>query len=91
MIAPMQGSPLAAPTGRGQHRTPVPDLPLAATAPAGPAVVLHDDADDERIASVTASPTSGSFLVTEPPAGFDLSGTVVVAAWLARDPTRQRV
>ncbi len=91
MMAPMQGSPLAAPTGRGQHRTPVPDLPLAATAPAGPAVVLHDDADDERIAAVTAQPHEWIVPRDRAADRLDLSGTVVVAAWLARDPTRQRV
>lgn len=39
--------------GRGHHRTPVPDLMLAAIAQAGTAVVLHYDADYERIAEIT--------------------------------------
>jgi predicted nucleic acid-binding protein len=38
---------------RGQHRTPIPDLMLAAIAHAHSAVVLHYDADYERIADVT--------------------------------------
>lgn len=38
---------------RGQHRTPIPDLLLAAIARASSAVVLHYDADYERIAAVT--------------------------------------
>jgi len=38
---------------RGQHRTPIPDLMLAAIAQANSAVVLHYDSDYERIAAVT--------------------------------------
>ena len=38
---------------RGQHRTPIPDLMLAAIAHAHSAVVLHHDSDYERIAEVT--------------------------------------
>jgi predicted nucleic acid-binding protein len=41
---------------RGQHRTPIPDLMLAAIAHAHSAVVLHDDSDYERIAEVTGQP-----------------------------------
>lgn len=41
---------------RGQHRTPIPDLMLAAIAQAHAAVVLHYDADYEPIASVTGQP-----------------------------------
>lgn len=41
---------------RGQHRTPIPDLMLAAIAQASAAVVLHYDADFERIADVTGQP-----------------------------------
>jgi hypothetical protein len=41
---------------RGQHRTPIPDLMLAATAHAHSAVVLHYDSDYERIAEVTGQP-----------------------------------
>jgi hypothetical protein len=37
----------------GQHRTPIPDLMLAAIAHAHSAVVLHYDYDYERIAAVT--------------------------------------
>lgn len=44
---------MAALAGRGQHRTPAPDLILAATAQAASAIVLHYDADYERIAAVT--------------------------------------
>jgi predicted nucleic acid-binding protein len=40
----------------GQHRTPIPDLMLAAIAQAHAAVVLHYDADYERIAGVTGQP-----------------------------------
>lgn len=47
------GDTMVALAERGQHRTPVPDLILAATAQAGSAVVLHYDADYERIAMVT--------------------------------------
>ncbi|MCA1673559.1 MAG: VapC toxin family PIN domain ribonuclease, partial [Actinobacteria bacterium] len=38
---------------RGQHRTPIPDLMLAAIAHTNSAVVLHYDSDYERIAAVT--------------------------------------
>jgi predicted nucleic acid-binding protein len=38
---------------RGQHRTPIPDLLLAAIAHVHSAVVLHYDSDYERIAEVT--------------------------------------
>jgi predicted nucleic acid-binding protein len=41
---------------RGQHRTPIPDLMLAAIAQAHSAVVLHYDSDYERIAGVTGQP-----------------------------------
>jgi predicted nucleic acid-binding protein len=41
---------------RGQHRTPIPDLMLAAIAQAHAAVVLHYDSDYERIAEVTGQP-----------------------------------
>jgi predicted nucleic acid-binding protein len=38
--------------GRGQHRVPIPDLVISAAAHAAGLVVLHYDADFERIASV---------------------------------------
>lgn len=38
---------------RGRHRVPIPDLILAAAAESGRLVVLHYDADFERIAAVT--------------------------------------
>jgi predicted nucleic acid-binding protein len=41
---------------RGQHRTPIPDLMLAAIAQAHSAVVVHYDFDHERIAGVTGQP-----------------------------------
>jgi predicted nucleic acid-binding protein len=41
---------------RGQHRTPIPDLMLAAVARAHSAVVVHYDSDYERIADVTGQP-----------------------------------
>lgn len=41
---------------RGQHRTPIPDLMLAAIAHAASAVVLHYDSDYERICAVTGQP-----------------------------------
>lgn len=47
------GDTMAALAGRREHRTPIPDLLLAATAQAGSAVVLHYDCDYERIAAVT--------------------------------------
>ncbi|MGH9277580.1 MAG: PIN domain nuclease [Acidimicrobiales bacterium] len=37
---------------RGQHRVPIPDLVISAAAKAGGLVVLHSDADFERIAAV---------------------------------------
>jgi predicted nucleic acid-binding protein len=40
----------------GRHRTPIPDLMLAAIAGAHSAVVLHYDSDYERIAEVTGQP-----------------------------------
>jgi predicted nucleic acid-binding protein len=40
----------------GRHRTPIPDLMLAAIADAHSAVVLHYDSDYERIAEVTGQP-----------------------------------
>jgi len=50
------GNTMAALAARGQHRTPIPDLMLAAIAHATSAVVLHYDADYERIAMVTGQP-----------------------------------
>jgi predicted nucleic acid-binding protein len=41
---------------RGQHRTPIPDLILAAIARTHSAVVLHYDDDYELIAAVTGQP-----------------------------------
>jgi predicted nucleic acid-binding protein len=41
---------------RGHHRMPIPDLMLAAIAQSHSAVVLHYDADYERIADVTGQP-----------------------------------
>jgi predicted nucleic acid-binding protein len=41
---------------RGQHRTPIPGLMLAAVAHAHNAVVLHYDSDCERIAEATGQP-----------------------------------
>ncbi len=41
---------------RGQHRTSIPDLILAAIAHLHSAVVLHYDSDYERIAEVTGQP-----------------------------------
>lgn len=41
---------------RGQHRTPIPDLMLAAIARAASAVILHYDSDYERIADATGQP-----------------------------------
>lgn len=38
---------------RGQHRTPIPDVIIAATAEVHGATVLHVDSDYERIAAVT--------------------------------------
>lgn len=42
---------------RGQHRLPIPDLVLAATAERHEATVLHDDKDFDLIAAVTGQPT----------------------------------
>lgn len=42
---------------RGQHRLPLPDLILAATAELGDATVLHYDHDFDLIAAVTEQPT----------------------------------
>jgi predicted nucleic acid-binding protein len=44
---------MAALAARGQHRTPIPDLLLAAIALTHGATVLHYDSDYERIAAVT--------------------------------------
>lgn len=41
---------------RGQHRTPLPDLMIAAAAEINEAVVLHYDSDFDRIAEVTGQP-----------------------------------
>ncbi|MFI7706270.1 PIN domain-containing protein [Nonomuraea sp. NPDC049480] len=41
---------------RGQHRTPVPDVIIAATAEAYGATMLHVDSDYELIAAVTGQP-----------------------------------
>lgn len=41
---------------RGQHRIPIPDLIIAATAEAANMTVLHYDADFDRIAAVTSQP-----------------------------------
>lgn len=41
---------------RGQHRIPIPDLVIAASAEAAGLTVLHYDADFERIAEVTGQP-----------------------------------
>lgn len=41
---------------RGQHRLPIPDLLIAATAEQHDAVVLHYDSDFETIAAVTGQP-----------------------------------
>jgi predicted nucleic acid-binding protein len=43
--------------GRGQHRRPLPDLILAATAAEHGATVLHYDQDFDLIAAVTGQPT----------------------------------
>lgn len=50
------GDTMAALALRGQHRMPIPDLMLAAIAESHSAVVLHYDADFERIADVTRQP-----------------------------------
>jgi hypothetical protein len=41
---------------RGQHRLPIPDLLIAATAEQHDAVVLHYDSDFETISAVTGQP-----------------------------------
>ena len=41
---------------RGQHRLPVPDLLIAATAEINGVAVIHYDADYDRIAQVTGQP-----------------------------------
>jgi predicted nucleic acid-binding protein len=41
---------------RGQHRTPIPDVVIAATAETHGATVLHVDSDYEQIAAVTGQP-----------------------------------
>src|SRR5262249_30477512 len=41
---------------RGQHRTPIPDVIIAATAEMHGATVLHVDSDFEHIAAVTRQP-----------------------------------
>lgn len=41
---------------RGQHRLPIPDLLIAATAEVHQATVLHYDHDFDRIAAVTGQP-----------------------------------
>ena len=41
---------------RGQHRVPVPDLLIAATAEVNGVAVIHYDADYDRIARVTGQP-----------------------------------
>lgn len=41
---------------RGQHRTPIPDVIIAATAEHHQATVLHVDSDYDRIASATGQP-----------------------------------
>jgi predicted nucleic acid-binding protein len=43
---------------RGQHRTPLPDLMIAAAAEVHGAVVLHYDRDFDRIAAVTGQPVT---------------------------------
>lgn len=42
---------------RGQHRVPVPDLLIAATAEVNGVAVIHYDADYDRIAQITGQPT----------------------------------
>lgn len=41
----------------GQHRVPIPDLLIAATAERAGLTILHYDGDFDRIAAVTAQPT----------------------------------
>ncbi|MXW94810.1 MAG: PIN domain nuclease [Acidimicrobiaceae bacterium] len=42
---------------RGQHRVPLPDLLIAATAEINGVAIIHYDADYDRIAQVTGQPT----------------------------------
>ena len=42
--------------GRGQHRLPIPDLVISAAAQVAGLVVLHYDADFERIAAAGGAP-----------------------------------
>ena len=42
---------------RGQHRTPLPDLMIAAAAEVHGAVLLHYDSDFDRIADATGQAT----------------------------------
>ena len=41
---------------RGRHRTPIPDVIIAATAESNQATVLHVDSDYDRIADLTGQP-----------------------------------
>ena len=50
------GDTMAALALRGQHRMPIPGLMLAAIAQSHSAVVLHYDADYQRVAAVTGQP-----------------------------------
>ena len=50
---------------KGQHRLPIADLLVAATAEVHGATVLHFDRDFDRIAAVTGQPTRW---IVEPPA-----------------------
>lgn len=43
-------------THRGQHRLPIPDLVISAAAESAELVLLHYDADYERIADATGQP-----------------------------------
>lgn len=43
---------------RGQHRLPLPDLIIAAVAELNDLVVMHYDADYERIAAITGQPVA---------------------------------
>lgn len=42
---------------RGHHRLPIPDLLIAAVAEANGVIVLHYDADFDRLSKVTGQPT----------------------------------
>jgi hypothetical protein len=70
---------------RGQHRAPIPDLMLAAIAQASAAVVLHYDADFERIAGVTGQPHE--WIV---PRGDRAWGQPLLGAWPRRLPPGRR-